>query len=170
MAKAPAVKPPQQDTQAPKMPGVTEIQALRNFIEAFGRNLTDAGYTLDLELLNNCLCNSMFQSNGIGIILTDEGEFSLISPFGLIQGFGTLPDDDAIEKLYDELETLLNQFCQVTTIDDDTLYSFELADHTVGYWIVSCGETTIHPKPRLLAEAECVNALQLETEWEKMVG
>lgn len=170
MPNKPAAKPPSQDTQAPTMPGVTEIQTLRGFIAMFEKNLADAGYNLDLELLNQCLCNSMFQSNGLGIILSDEGEFSLISPFGLVQGFGTLLNDDDVEKLYDELETFLNQFCQVAIIDDDTLYSFEVGDHTVGYWIVSCGDTAIHPKPRMLAGSECVSALELETEWDKMVG
>jgi len=170
MAKKAAAKAPQKDIQAPTMPGIPEIQALREFIDVFGRNLTDAGYTIDFDLLNNCLCNSMFQSNGIGIILNDEGEFSLITPFGLVQSFGTLPDSDEVEKLYDELEQFLSQFCQITAIDDDELYDFEIGDNTTGYWIASCGDTVIHLRPRLLAESEWVNQLQLEAEWEKMVG
>jgi hypothetical protein len=169
MAKAPAAQPPQQDTQAPKMPGAPEMQMIRDLVETIAQNLNDADYMVDTELLNNCLCSSMFQAVGIGLILSNEGELSLITPFGLIQGFGTLSDSDVVDKLFDELEQFLSQFCQTAPIDDNDLSSFEIGDKTTGYWIISCGDMRISRSPRLLAERECVNPLQLESEWEKMV-
>jgi hypothetical protein len=168
MPKKSAANAPKKETQAPTMPGVTEFQMLRDFVATFEKNLTEAGYTADFDLPNNCLCNSLFQSAGIGIILNDDGEFSLITPFGLVQSFGTLPDSDEVESLYDDLETVLSTFCRVAPINDDELYDFEVGVNVTGYWIISCGDATIHPQPRLLKEDECVNPLKLEIEWSKL--
>jgi hypothetical protein len=171
MPKKAAAKAPQNDTQAPTMPGAPEIQALRNLLDALGTNLTDTGYANDFELLSNSSCNALFQAVGIGIILNNEGEFSMITPFGLIQNVATLSEEDDWKKVFDELEQLLTQFCEVAAIDEDILGQFvDLGEKLTGFWIISQSDTVIHKNPRVLEEREWNPPMDLEEEWTKMVG
>lgn len=159
------------DTQAPQMPGSTQIQQVRNFLDTLGRTLTEANIAHDADLLGNCSCNGLLQVHGLGIILNDEGEMCLITAFGVIQNVVTLSDSADWPTVFEELEQHLALFSQVSALDDETLEEFsDYGESLVGFWILSQEGTIIHTKPRLLAEKEGNNALELEDEWSKMVS
>lgn len=158
------------DKPGAKLPDATIVNHVRDFLKGLEASLTDAAIACDFDLLPSSSCNGLTQSNGIGVLYSDQGEFSLITPFGHIQNLGNISDDSEWQMVFDELKKFLDEFCESVQMSDDELARFaDSGEMMTGFWILSIDATVISKKPRLLTPEEELSGIELEDEWERLV-
>lgn len=157
------------DTPGAQLPDEPESQPILTFMEELGSVFSDANIDYD-DRLSSSSCNGLIQSNGVGLLMNNEGEFILITPFGLIQGVSHICDDAFWADVQRDLEKYLKRFAEVQEIKPEVLRRFsDCGDGITGFWIISLDGLIICKQPRLLTTSENRPALDLEELWEKVV-
>lgn len=152
------------------LPDQSVINRVRDLLNGLESVLNDEVIACDFELLPNSSCNGIIQSSGIGLLLSDQGEFSLITPFGHIQNIGDITDDSKWQDVFDELKKYLDEFCESAQFSDEELSRFaESGEMITGFWIISITGIPVKGRPRILEDNETLPAIKLEDEWEHLV-